>query len=253
ALESEVQEREKAEESLKVYVHALTHDLRNPVTGMSHVLQSLGQQQLVGEDPPSAKIPLSVLARMQSGCDRQLKMINTLIETYNIEIWGVPIHRQPFDPSELIQAVVEEWQLSFKKKRVTITLQIDPDLPWIEGDRDQLWRVFENLLGNAIKYNPPGITLTIRAERSQWFLRYSLSDNGIGIPYDQQSALFDLYSRGTSESSISHSTPNPTQGLGLGLYISRRIVEAHGGNIGVISQPGKGAQFWFDLPIVAAR
>ncbi len=243
ALESEMQEREKAEEALKVYIHALTHDLRNPVTGMTNVLQSLIQHRLAGVEPPSATIPLSVLERMNAGCDRQLKMINTLIETHGIEIWGVPLTREPLALRELIQSVLVDWQLNFDKKRVGVVQQIADDLPWVDGDRAQLWRVFENLLGNALKYNPPGITITLSAQQTDHFLRCTLGDNGIGITAEQQKTMFELYSRGSSAS--------PTQGLGLGLYICRRIVEAHGGRIGVISQLNQGAQFWFDLPVVA--
>jgi signal transduction histidine kinase len=241
ALESEVHEREKAEEALKVYIHALTHDLRNPVTGMTNVLQSLIQHRLAGVEPPSATIPLSVLERMSAGCDRQLKMINTLIETHNIEIWGFPLTREPFDLAELIQAVLIDWQLSFEKKRVSVIQQVATDLPAVNGDRAQLWRVFENLISNALKYNPPGISLIVTAQQIDNRVRCTLEDNGIGVAAEQQATLFELYSRGTSA--------NPTQGLGLGLYICRRIVEAHGGNIGLVSQLDQGSQFWFDLPL----
>ncbi len=246
ALQSEMQEREKAEEALKVYIHALTHDLRNPVTGMTNVLQSLIQHRLDGVDPPSAKIPLSVLERMNAGCDRQLKMINSLIETHGIEVWGVPLTREPFALSDLIQAVLTDWQLSCEQKRVTVVQQVMADAPWVNGDRAQLWRVFENLLGNALKYNPPGITITVSTQQAQPnspFLRCSVHDNGIGIAPEQQQNIFELYSRGVAAS--------PTQGLGLGLYICRRIIESHGGSIGVSAQLGQGAEFWFDLPLAA--
>lgn len=250
ALEHEVQAKEQAQAALKVYIHALTHDLRNPVTGMTNVLQSLMQLQMADEDPPMAKIPLSVLERMNAGCDRQLKMINTLIETHGIEIWGVAIERKPFSVAVLVEAVVADWQLRLEKKRVQIVVDIDASLPKINGDYAQLWRVFENLLGNALKYNPPGITITVTAKATAKAtakvtgtskLHCTVSDNGLGIPNSQQAAIFDLYQRGEAAS--------PTKGLGLGLYISRRIVEAHGGKIGLVSRAGEGAQFWFELPL----
>lgn len=253
ALEHEVEEREKAEEALKIYIHALTHDLRNPVTGMTNVLESLIKMRLADEDPPSAKIPLSVLERMNAGCDRQLKMINTLIETHGIEIWGVTIHREPFSLLELIGSVVEDWQLRFEKKRVTVVQQIAPALltgrqNWVNGDRAQLWRVFENLFGNALKYNPPGITIKVNVRvNPSGYLRCTISDSGVGIPESQQASIFELYQRGVSQRGTN---VRPTQGLGLGLYICRRIVEAHDGKIGVVSQPEQGSQFWFELPLV---
>jgi two-component system, sensor histidine kinase and response regulator len=116
-------------------------------------------------------------------------------------------------------------------------------LPWVKGDRAQLWRVFENLFGNALKYNPPGITITVSAQPVDSFLRCTISDTGVGIASEQQANIFELYSRGSAAS--------PTQGLGLGLYICHRIIEAHGGKIGITSQLNQGSQFWFDLPVAA--
>ncbi|MEM9009566.1 MAG: hybrid sensor histidine kinase/response regulator [Cyanobacteria bacterium P01_F01_bin.86] len=246
ALEHEVAEREKAQEALKIYIHALTHDLRNPVTGMTAVLQSLiQQQQLSNEDPPSAKIPLSILERMNAGCDRQLKMINTLIESHAIEIWGVSLDPEPFEIQALISALVAEWQPRLDKKRIQVVQRVDASLDKLQGDRAQLWRVFENLIGNALKYNPPGMVLTISAKalKPNW-IHCEIQDNGVGIAAEQCEGIFELYSRGTMVS--------PTRGLGIGLYICRRIVEAHGGQIGLKSQLNQGSTFWFDLPIEVA-
>lgn len=244
-LESEVEEREKAEEALKIYIHALTHDLRNPVTGMTNVLQSLIHRQSSDEDPPMAKIPLSVLERMSAGCDRQLKMISSLLDTHEIELWGVSLQPEPFQLDMLIQAVLEDWQPRLDKKRVTLIQQVSPDLPRLHGDRYQLWRVFENLIDNALKYNPPGMTLIISAiyQAETQCIQCTVADNGEGIESAQLDHLFELYHRGDGA--------RPTQGLGLGLYICRRIVEAHGGKIGAISQPHQGTRFWFKLPLAA--
>ena len=240
SLVHEVEEREKAEEALKLYIHALTHDLRNPVTGMTNVLHSLLNRSTVGE-PPTTRIPLTVLERMSAGCDRQLKMINSLLETRTIELWGVSLQPATFSLSEMIVEIIETWQYQIDKKRVQVVLQLADDLPMIESDRIQLWRVFENLIDNATKYNPPGITLTIKAsETPSGGICCTIADNGIGISPAQIDRLFELYQRGSGAKS--------TQGLGLGLYICQRIVQAHGSNIEVSSQPQVGTQFWFELP-----
>lgn len=135
-----------------------------------------------------------------------------------------------------------EWQLRLDKKRIEVVKAIEPDLPGLQGDRAQLWRVFENLIANALKYNPPGVTLTIRAALLEpGWLHCEINDNGTGIAPEQCEHMFELYSRGTASS--------PTRGLGLGLYICRRIIEAHGGQIGINSKLQQGSTFWFDLPI----
>ena len=161
ALTYEIQEREKAEAALKLYIHALTHDLRNPVTGMSTVLEALLNRQTTG-DPPKAQVPVSVLSRMKEGCDRQLKMIGSLVETQDINIWGVSLDKQPFDLGAMIKEILADWQPRLDRKRISVIAQIPDDLPSVDGDRTQLWRVFENLIDNAVKYNPPGITLTLQ-------------------------------------------------------------------------------------------
>ncbi|MEL7333812.1 MAG: hybrid sensor histidine kinase/response regulator [Cyanobacteria bacterium J06560_2] len=245
-LAHEVEERKKAEAALKLYIHALTHDLRNPVTGMNSVFESLLNREFSGE-PPATELPKSLLTRMKSGCDRQLKMIGTLLETHDIEVRGVVLDPQPFAIEPFIAEIVEDWQLRCEKKRATLQVEVAPDLPLLEGDRTQLWRVFENLIDNAIKYNPPGITITLAiglSEQRPNFIHCMLSDNGVGMPAQQSGRLFQLYQRGQEGS--------PTRGLGLGLYVCRRIVEAHGGTIRVSSRPDEGSQFCFLLPCEAS-
>lgn len=282
ALTHEIKEKEKAEKSLRLYIHALTHDLRNPVIGMSTILQTLlnravpnlapfAQTKLnqtalaqtapnrASTDEPQVNIPVSVLSRMQSGCDRQLKMINTLLETQAMKVWDISLECQAFDLGEMVLEILADWQPTIAKKRASVVIQVDLDLPLVEGDRTQLWRVFENLIDNALKYNPPGITLTLSLQlrAASDIASISLSgsdviycavrDNGIGISQPESTSLFELYQRGTSNS---HS-----QGLGLGLYICRCIITAHSGTIGVKSPLAnqtanqRGTEFWFTLPV----
>jgi signal transduction histidine kinase len=245
-LSYEVQERQRAEEALRIYLHALTHDLRNPVTGMMNVLGSLLKRPALDNNlPPQIQIPVSVLERMKAGCDRQLKMINSLIEAHEIEVWGVSLRQQPFAIDEILQGLAEEWEPSFAKKRMTAVYQLSAGLPTVCGDRNHIWRVFENLLANVIKYNPPKTEVTVSVtaiEAAPAFIHCAVADNGIGMDDAQLTDLFEIYQRGTLR---------PTRGLGIGLYICRRIIEAHGGTIGVSSQIGVGSEFWFTLPTAA--
>ena len=127
----------------------------------------------------------------------------------------------------------------------TVNNQISHDLPSIYGDFCQLRRVFENLIGNALKYNTKDVVITLTAtlwEFDPSMVRCAVIDNGVGIAPANGSSLFEIYARGDSHRSV--------DGYGLGLYICRKIVEAHGGRIGVTLTPNQGAEFWFTLPIV---
>lgn len=243
-LEEEVSDREKAEQALQIHVNALTHDLRNPLTGMVNVLNSFiaSEIALQSSQPTHAEIPMTVMKRLLAGCDRLLEQINRLVEVAESETRGIQLDRHPFSIVELVRSLAAEWQDRLAQKRVQLSLDVDVSLPLVDGDRAQLWRVFENLIGNALKHNPPGISLAIaidRSERPGW-LTCSIADTGVGIDVLRGANLFNLYERGVKS--------RATQGLGLGLYICRRIVEAHGGTISLHSQPGAGTTFQLTLP-----
>ena len=249
----EIEERKKAEKALKLYVHALTHDLRSPVAGMENVIKNLLKSRRIdvpiqsGPEQnglvPNVMIPVSTLERITDGCDRQLRMIDSMLNTHAIERLGVELQCQPVLLDSLISDVLTDWQLELSASRVTVINEVEPTLPPVDGDYYQLWRVFDNLISNAIKYSPPDFTLTVCAklQPDSRQMICTIQDDGSGIDIDLEGDLFELYHRGE--------TVKPSQGLGLGLYICRRIVEAHNGCIGVNSKLKKGTTVWFTLPV----
>jgi two-component system sensor histidine kinase/response regulator len=288
-LQQEISDREKAEQALRVFLHSISHDLRNPVTGMLMVLKNLlnrpwsvvsrdvpaerlsgvGSEQEPTTDTEQGTIPLrSTLERMATSCERQLNLINSLVESHEYEVWGVPLECQPVSLHQLTQRLVEEWQPMLKSNQATLKNLVSAELPPLYADPNQLWRVFSNLIANALKHNPPGITLTLSAEvinqelgerrqgevensqsnnqqptTNNKMLRCCVADDGVGMTTEQCDRLFELYTRGSSV--------RRTAGLGLGLYLCRQIITAHGGEIGVITRPKYGATFWFTLPVLA--
>jgi two-component system sensor histidine kinase/response regulator len=236
-LQQEITERQKIEETLTIYLHAVSHDLRNPVLAMSIILDNLLKKSSL------ENLDKSILEQMRQSCDRQLNLINSLVETQQFDVWGVPLKCEYFDLTQLIKNLAEEWQLRLEKEQVNLTLDLDKKLPLVYGDSHQLWRVFENLLANSLKFNPPQIALKISAYRSKDepnFIHCTVQDNGIGMTSEQCQNLFQRYQRGKAA--------QKTLGLGLGLYLCQQIIQAHGGEIGVVSAPQQGAQFWFTLP-----
>ena len=234
----DITDRKQAEEALRVFIHAVSHDLRNPVTGTLLVLKNLQSQP--GE---SISISRSILERMIQSGDRQVKLINTLLEAHASEVRGVVCNCEPLELAELVQAVIADLEPVVAQYQATITSLVPTELPLVNGDRHQLWRVFENLIGNALKHNPPGVSVTLKATVEAEMIRCFIEDNGIGISQEQRDRLFQLYVRGSQ----SRHTP----GLGLGLYLCRQIITAHGGEIDVITCPSAGTKFWFTLPVVS--
>lgn len=177
---------------LNLFLHAVSHDLRNPVIGTSMVLDGLSQQ-------PGDEVKLSrrVLERMIEGNQRQLDLINSLIDTHATETWGIVLHRQPIVLHELVEAATADLQPILERDNAVLQSYIAPDLPLIDGDALQLVRVYQNLIANALKHNPPGLTLILEAKPTDNQLHCTVTDDGIGIPPEQCDRLFDPYFRGS--------------------------------------------------------
>jgi signal transduction histidine kinase len=221
---------------LRIFLHSVAHDLKTPVLGASLVLQNL-----LNRPGETLQVPRYVIERMVQGGDRQLHLINSLLEAHVSPTQGVVCQCEPTQLRDFTQAVIADVEPLLNRNQAVLANLVPADLPPVNADPLQLWRVFENLVTNALKYNPPGVKLTLKAIVESGMVRCSIQDNGVGISPDLCKQIFDLYSRG------SHVRRSP--GLGLGLYLCQQIITAHGGKIGVISSPGAGSTFWFTLPL----
>ncbi|MBD1939513.1 PAS domain S-box protein [Microcoleus sp. FACHB-68] len=268
-LQQRNQELQEINQLKDLFLHAVTHDLRTPVMGSLLVLNNLlSSQPAAGETgiqnlSSKIEIPRSILERMIQGSQRQLKMINSLLEVHSTEVRGIVLEREPLQLSRLIAAIVADLEPLLAKNQAMLTNWVPAELPVVSADSAQLWRVFENLITNALNHNPPGLQLTIAAtviseeitettdEEAANFvissnprlqmIRCTVQDSGVGMSQEQCNQLFELYTRGTHA--------RRSTGLGLGLYLCRQIITAHGGEIGVDSVPGSGSTFWFTLPL----
>ncbi|RCJ40041.1 PAS domain-containing sensor histidine kinase [Nostoc punctiforme NIES-2108] len=232
----DITQRKQTEEELRVFFHAVSHDLRNPVLGTLMVLKNL-----LARSEENIAISRSILERMIQSSDRQLNLINSLMETHISEVQGVVLQRQTVQLLAVVEAAIVDLEPLLEQNQAKLTNLVSADLPLVNADPTQLWRVFSNLIVNALKHNPPGLLLTINATREGEMIYCTVSDNGVGISQQQSDRLFDLYFRGASiRNSVS---------LGLGLYLCKQIIHAHGGEIGINSALNAGATFWFTLPI----
>ncbi|MGK7954036.1 MAG: response regulator [Crocosphaera sp.] len=244
-LQQEIKEREKTEQTLRIYLHAVSHDLRNPVLGFSMILKNFLKQK-----KDTIEISRKVLEQMSKSCERQLNLINSLVESQQFEMGVINLNLEPLNLDKLTEQIAREWQPMLKEKQAILSLDIPQNLPLVQADSDRLWRVIENLMANALKHNELGVQLTLKADiikqekedLTPQKIRCSLEDNGVGINPELAETLFERYQRGEGA--------KKTLGLGLGLYLCRKIIEAHGGEIGVVTKPSQGAKFWFTLPIL---
>ncbi|MFM9268495.1 response regulator [Tychonema sp. BBK16] len=234
-LSQEIQERQQAEANLRMLLHAVSHDLRSPLSGMSLLLRSR-----LNDAASNIAIDRRTVEVMVQSCSRQLQLIESLTATQQFDIKSDSLAIKPLSLPALVQNILIERLPILNQHRVKVKQLFPADLPLVNADAQQLWRVFGNLIDNAVKYNQSGFILTVEAKKEGDMVRCTVADNGAGISPQQCARLFEPYTRGVGVSL--------RQGLGLGLYICRQIVEAHGGEIGVDSELGKGARFWLTLP-----
>ncbi|MEL6813679.1 MAG: HAMP domain-containing sensor histidine kinase [Cyanobacteria bacterium J06598_3] len=221
---------------LQLLLHAVAHDLRPTAIGMVMLLQQLRDQQ------GNVDISEEMLQQMLDSSDRKLQLIDALTAAQTNEM---ALQLQPVRFHRLVSAVCQDLQPLIDQASATVTLAMPDTLPVAFVDPLQLRRVYENLITNAIEYTPGTVNIvlsaTIERQGQVRWLHCCVQDNGPGLTAGQCEWLFERYSRAVTARHPIH--------LGLGLYICRQIITAHGGKIGVQSELGKGAIFWFTLPL----
>jgi signal transduction histidine kinase len=235
-LREKVREIQRLYEMKTVFLQAVSHDLRTSIMGLVMLLKNLQCRQT-----EKVTISRAMLDQVVRSCDRQLTLINALSENHFAEERPLILHRQPLSLKEQVEIWLKDWQKDFDLYQATFINLLPDDLPAIDADPCQLRSVFEQLLNNALKHNPPPIQLALDARIDQDMLYCTLSDNGIGMDEEQCQHLFHLYVRNLHNQHLT--------GIGLGSYQCRQIIEAHSGRIGVKSTPRVGSQFWFTLPL----
>jgi signal transduction histidine kinase len=234
-LKHSIDERDEIARQREDFVSRLTHDLRTPLVAADRMLM-LFQQGALGNLSAQMEEVIVIMARSNTNL---LAMVNTLLEVYRFEAGRKTLAFQPVDLRQLLEEVSSELTPLAQAKALSINLDFTEELPTtIIGDRLELHRLFTNLVGNAIKFTDIG-SITIRLISQLQMVTIEVADTGSGIPPEEQATLFERFRQGSHKSS----------GSGLGLYLSRRIVEAHKGTIRVNSEFGKGSVFIVNLPI----
>jgi len=250
SLRQEMRDRQTAQSALQIYAHAMNHDLRNVAMGISSVVQGIvfrAKNDSHDVQMDAVVVEKEAIALIQQSCDRQLQLMDSLTEVRSADVWRSAMQPTSVNLHHLSDSLLTTYRPKFANSAPAVTLisQIPVDLPVVQADKSQIQRVFENLIDNAAKYNPDRVTVTLSATQYQnslgrW-VRCTVTDNGRGIDATKRADLFEIYVRGKQ--------PKQQTGQGLGLYICREIVAAHGGNIGIATVPTGGVTVWFTLPV----
>jgi len=217
-------------------LRAVSHDLRNPLTVIRTRAELLLRLQAsAGASPEEKESAEAILASAR----HMNAMIQELVDATRLEAGQVHLELQPVDLATFLNGLVARLSGALDTRRIRVSAP--PGLPPALADPDQLERIVTNLLSNALKYSPAGSEVTVTLSARDGQLVTAVADRGPGIAPEDLPHLFERYYR-TAAVRERH------EGLGLGLYITRKLVEAHGGRIWVESEPGKGSTFYFSLP-----
>jgi signal transduction histidine kinase len=213
------------------------HDLKNPLNAIR-----LGADLL--HDAPLSDQQRKALYMMQRATDSMTNLITGLLETIRVET-SSNLFYEPCDINQLILETIDDLQPLSESRMHEITYKSPSDNMIIQGDPNRLGSVINNLLSNAIKFTNDGGKIEVAIETDDEFIQVSVKDDGPGIPDDEISRIFEHLFRGR----VTVRDPNnPIEGTGLGLALSKSVIEQHGGKIWVTSEDGKGSTFFFTLP-----
>ena len=221
------------------FVSMVSHELRTPMTSIKGYVDNL----LDGVAGSLSERPAYYLKRVKHNVERLTRMINDLLDLSRIEAGGVQLQLSPVSIPELLTDVVEGFQTIAREKGVTVQSRHEGEFPTIQGDRDKLHQILNNLVQNAVKFTPRGGSVIVEGlVRQDGLVQVSVEDTGCGIAPHEIDKVFERFYRGES-------VPPEDRGAGLGLAITKNLVEMHGGHIWVESRLGEGTHFYFTLPI----
>lgn len=229
-------EREALEER-DALLRIIAHDLRSPLTAIRARIQLA--ELVLRRTPPDPESALRSLGQAVPQVDRVNRLLEDLLATSRGDQETFAVRLEPLDLAPLVERVVERWRGDAPSHPIELTLP--GPLP-IRGDAGRLEQILDNLLGNAVKYSERGRPVEVRGSVEQREVRLVVADRGAGIPAGERERVFERFYRRAEH----RASTRP--GLGLGLYITRELVAAHGGRIVVESEVGRGSAFTVSLP-----
>lgn len=232
----DVTQRVQAENLKRDVLAMVSHDLRTPLSSIKLVLECAA----VGVYGELSASGAKTVKMAQRSSDSLINMINDLIDAESYEAGGLTIFKERVAANTVLQQAISMVEPNAEKRNIKITVDC-PEVE-IDCDVDRLMRVLVNILGNALKFSPPDSTISATVEADSNHIRFSIADQGPGIPAEKLERIFDKYRQ------VGTGSEGEKKGSGLGLAISKALIEAHQGNIGAKNIESGGTEFWFSLP-----
>ncbi|MBF7121719.1 cell wall metabolism sensor histidine kinase WalK [Pediococcus pentosaceus] len=238
----DVTEQQKIDQDRKRFVSNVSHELRTPLTSMKSYIEALVEG--AWKDPEVAPNFLKVT---QEETDRMMRMINDLLNLSRMDLGAARLEREYVNLNELFNHILDRFDMILKNsdkpdKNYSIKRDFTRRDIWVEVDTDKIQQVLDNIMNNAIKYSPDGGIITCRLLETHNHVIMSITDQGLGIPKDSISHIFDRFYR------VDKARSRAQGGTGLGLAISKEVIQLHGGRIWVESREGEGSTFYISLP-----
>jgi signal transduction histidine kinase len=216
-------------------VATVAHEFRTPLTSLRMAIHMCAEE---AAGPLTAQ-QADLMAAARQDCDRLQAIVDDVLDLSRIQAGRIELHARALDPDECLERAVHETAAAARAGGVDLAVE-GPSRPFeIQADAERIGVVLANLLGNAVRHTPAGGRVVARVAQTKDGARFEVVDTGEGIPAQYQERIFDRFFQ----------VPGARRGgVGLGLYISREVVRAHGGEMGATSEVGKGSTFWFTLP-----
>ncbi|HYS80068.1 MAG TPA: ATP-binding protein [Anaeromyxobacteraceae bacterium] len=220
-------------------VATVAHEFRTPLTSLRMAIH-LCAGEVVG---PLTEKQADLMAAAQQDCERLQSIVDDLLDLSRIQSGRLELAWGTAAPHDLVDAVLGKHRSEASAAGIELSGRAGEHLPQVSVDRERVELVLSNLVANALKYTPRGGSVEVTAVEGEGSVRFEVKDSGSGIAPEHHERIFEKFFRVSGA---------PSGGVGLGLYLAREIVEAHGGRIGVESAPGLGSRFWFTVPRAGA-